>query len=68
MVYDYAISINLDPTIRGVVIALGKEHGDSYCVAATLLPEAWSKMEEVKICEHDIDEIERETYEGQGDA
>jgi hypothetical protein len=63
MAYDYVISTNLGLTIWSAVIALDKDHGDRYWMVVTLLPEAWSKMWEVRKCGYDIYNIGRETYE-----
>jgi hypothetical protein len=68
MVYGHAISTTLDPTIWGAVVALDKDHVDIYWMAATLLPEIWSKTGKLKKCGHGMDERKTETYEGQGDA
>jgi hypothetical protein len=46
MVYHHATSMKPSPTMRNVVVVLGKDHGENYWLTATLLPAAWAKMEE----------------------
>jgi hypothetical protein len=46
IVYHHAQSMRPSPTMRNVVVVLGKDHGENYWLTATLLPAAWAKMEE----------------------
>lgn len=42
----YASSMRPSPTMRNIILVLGKDHGDNYWLNGTLLPAAWAKIEE----------------------
>jgi hypothetical protein len=46
MVFHHAQSMRQGPTVRNVVVVLGKDHGDNYWLTGILLPQAWAKIEE----------------------
>jgi hypothetical protein len=46
LVYHHAQSMRQGPTVRNVVVVLGKDHGDNYWLTGILLLQAWAKIEE----------------------
>jgi hypothetical protein len=46
MVFHHAQSMRQSPTVRNVIVVLGKDHGDNYWLTGILLPLAWAKIEE----------------------
>ncbi|KAF2815249.1 uncharacterized protein BDZ99DRAFT_506437 [Mytilinidion resinicola] len=46
MVFHHAQSMRQGPTVRNVVVVLGKDYGDNYWLTGILLPQAWAKIEE----------------------
>jgi hypothetical protein len=46
MVFHHAQSMRQGPTVRNVIVVLGKDHGDNYWLTGILLPQAWAKIEE----------------------
>jgi hypothetical protein len=46
MVYHNANSMRPSPTMRNVVVILGKDHGDNYWLTGVLQPASWAKIEE----------------------
>ncbi|KAF2470527.1 uncharacterized protein BDR25DRAFT_287514 [Lindgomyces ingoldianus] len=46
MIFHHAQSMQQSPTVRNVVVVLGKDYSDNYWLTGTLLPPAWAKIEE----------------------
>lgn len=46
IVFHHAQSMRQSPTVRNVIVVLGKDHDDNYWLTGTLLPPAWAKIEE----------------------
>jgi hypothetical protein len=46
IVFHYAQSMRQSPTVRNVIVVLGKDYDDNYWLTGTLLPPAWAKIEE----------------------
>lgn len=46
IVYHHSSSRKQSPTVRNVVVILGKDHGGGYWMTGMLLPGAWVKIEE----------------------
>lgn len=44
--FHCASSMRPSPTMRNVIVVLGKDHGDNYWLTGSLLPAAWAKIEE----------------------
>ncbi|PVH91151.1 hypothetical protein DM02DRAFT_546360 [Periconia macrospinosa] len=46
MVFHHAQSMRRGPTVRNVVVVLGKDHGDNYWLTGILPSQVWAKVEE----------------------
>jgi hypothetical protein len=46
VVFHHAQSMRPSPTVRNVIVVLGKDRGDNYWLTGTLLAPAWAKIEE----------------------
>jgi len=46
IVSHHAQSMRQSPTVRNVIVILGKDHAGNYWLTGTLLPQAWAKIEE----------------------
>jgi hypothetical protein len=46
MVFHHASSMRQGPTVRNVIVVLGKDHADNYWLTGSLLPRTWERIEE----------------------
>jgi hypothetical protein len=46
ILFHSAQSMKRNPTVRNVVVVLGKDHGDNYWLTSVLLSNTWSKLED----------------------
>lgn len=46
MTFHHAQSMRESPTVKNIIVVLGKDHADNYWLTGTLLPSAWAKIQD----------------------